>query len=299
MLLIVGALVVLAAIVAGYLMEGGALLALNQPAEFVIIGGAALGSLLISTPLPLPEAHRRQRSARFFKSGPGKQDYLEMLGMMYQTVPRHAAVRRDGARVALRRTRRRARSSRDSRSSSPTTTRVDFFADSVRVIIIGGIGPHDFEALMDVDLEVQHHEALKPAQALAKVGDALPGLGIVAAVLGVVITMGAIDGPAGGDRPQGRRRAGRHVPRHSAVVRLRAADGDAHRAARSTPRAVHEPVHQGGRARALTRASRRRSPSSSRAASMPAELRPTLRRDRAVLPRAAQATPQAAGGMSP
>ena len=61
---------------------------------------------------------------------------------------------------------------------------------------MGGVSPYDLEAMMDVDLEVHHHESLKPAQALAKVGDALPGLGIVAAVLGVVITMGAIDGPA-------------------------------------------------------------------------------------------------------
>src|SRR6185295_1683561 len=73
---------------------------------------------------------------------------------------------------------------------------VDFLADSIKVIIIGGIGAHDFEALMDEDLDVRHHEEAKPAATLSKVADALPGLGIVAAVLGVVITMGAIDGPA-------------------------------------------------------------------------------------------------------
>jgi len=73
---------------------------------------------------------------------------------------------------------------------------VDFLADSIRVIIIGGIGAHDLEALMDADLEVQHHMEGRPAATLGKVADALPGLGIVAAVLGVVITMGAIDGPA-------------------------------------------------------------------------------------------------------
>ena len=72
---------------------------------------------------------------------------------------------------------------------------VDFLADSVKVIIGGGIAPHDLEALMDEDLHVHHEEALRPAGALAKVADALPGLGIVAAVLGVVITMQAIDGP--------------------------------------------------------------------------------------------------------
>ena len=72
---------------------------------------------------------------------------------------------------------------------------VDFLADSVERDHRRRHRPHDLEALMDEDLEVHHHEALRPAQALAKVGDALPGLGIVAAVLGVVITMGAIDGP--------------------------------------------------------------------------------------------------------
>jgi chemotaxis protein MotA len=72
---------------------------------------------------------------------------------------------------------------------------LDFLSDSVKVIIIGGISPHDLEALMDEDLAIQHEIELKPSQGLNKTGDAMPGLGIVAAVLGVVITMGAIDGP--------------------------------------------------------------------------------------------------------
>ena len=72
---------------------------------------------------------------------------------------------------------------------------LDFLSDSVKVIIIGGISPHDLESLMDEDLSVQHEAELKPSATLNKTGDAMPGLGIVAAVLGVVITMGAIDGP--------------------------------------------------------------------------------------------------------
>ena len=84
MLLIVGALVVLASVAGGYLMHGGDLLALNQPSELLIIGGAALGALLISTPLPLLKRIVGSFGS-FFKDGPGKQDYLEMLGMMYQT----------------------------------------------------------------------------------------------------------------------------------------------------------------------------------------------------------------------
>jgi chemotaxis protein MotA len=72
---------------------------------------------------------------------------------------------------------------------------VDFLADSAKVIIVGGISSHDLEALMEEDLKVHHDEALRPSAALAKIGDALPGLGIVAAVLGIVITMGHLDGP--------------------------------------------------------------------------------------------------------
>jgi chemotaxis protein MotA len=70
-----------------------------------------------------------------------------------------------------------------------------FLSDSVKVMIMGGISAHDLEALMDEDLQVHHEEEGKPATTLTRIGDSLPGLGIVAAVLGVVITMGAIDGP--------------------------------------------------------------------------------------------------------
>jgi chemotaxis protein MotA len=73
---------------------------------------------------------------------------------------------------------------------------VDFFSDSVKVITVGAITPHDLENLMNDDLETREHQSLRPAATLAKIADALPGLGIVAAVLGVVNTMGAIDGPA-------------------------------------------------------------------------------------------------------
>jgi len=72
---------------------------------------------------------------------------------------------------------------------------VAFLSDSMKVIIVGGMAPHDLEALMDEDLEVHHHTERAPAGTLSKIGDALPGLGIVAAVLGIVITMQAIDGP--------------------------------------------------------------------------------------------------------
>jgi len=193
MLLIVGCLVVIGSVAGGYMMHGGVLEVLWQPSELLIIGGAAFGSLLISTPMPLLTRMVGQLKA-FFAKGTGRDAYLELLGMQYQL---YKLVQQSGVM------------SLEAHFEDPQKSTVlarypeflarhhalDFLADSVKVIIIGGISPHDLEALMDEDIEVHHEEGLKPAATLTKVGDAMPGMGIVAAVLGVVITMGAIDGP--------------------------------------------------------------------------------------------------------
>lgn len=193
MLLIVGAIIVMGSVIGGYLMHGGEPLVLNQPAEFVIIGGAAVGSLLIGTP---PSVLKRllTQVETLFGSGTPKAEYGELLAMLYQVVK---AAQQSGV-MALE-------THVETPASSPIFSKypkflarhhaVDFMADSVKLIIIGGISPHDLESVMDQDLEVRHHEASKPSNTLNKVADALPGLGIVAAVLGVVVTMGAIDGP--------------------------------------------------------------------------------------------------------
>jgi chemotaxis protein MotA len=193
MMLIVGVLIVLGSVAGGYVMHGGSLMALNQPNELLIIGGSAVGALLISTPLPVIKRLLGGVGA-FFKSGPGKKEYLDLLGMMYSMF----RLTQQSGVMALE-------AHCDDPQASAIFSRyprflanhhaVDFFTDSVRVIIMGGVSPYDLEALMDVDLEIHHHEALKPANTLARISDALPGLGIVAAVLGVVITMQAIDGP--------------------------------------------------------------------------------------------------------
>jgi chemotaxis protein MotA len=194
MLLIVGALIVLGSVAGGYLLEGGHPLVLNQPAEFLIIGGAAVGSLLIGTPVWVLRQLVSQIT-RLFKTPTGKAAYVELLGMLYQI----QKTAQQSGMMAL-----------ESHFEAPEKSSimakypgflarheaVDFLADSIKVVIVGGIASHDLETLMDQDLEVRHHEASRPAQALGKIADALPGLGIVAAVLGVVITMGAIDGPA-------------------------------------------------------------------------------------------------------
>lgn len=194
MILIVGILVVLGSVVGGYLMEGGSLLVLNQPAEFIVIGGAAMGGLLIGTPLGVVKALVAQLLG-LLKPETSKNDYKELLAMLYQLFK---AAQQSGVMALEAHFEKPAESAIMKRYPKFLAKHhaVDFLADSIKVIIIGGIGAHDFESLMEQDLEVHHHEATRPATTLNKVADALPGLGIVAAVLGIVITMGAIDGPA-------------------------------------------------------------------------------------------------------
>ncbi len=217
MFLIVGLLVVIGSVLGGYVMHHGKIALLNQPNEFLIIGGAAIGSMLISTPLPVIMKMLKQ-TVGVLSPGIGRKDYADLLAMLYQL---------------FRLAQQAGIMSLESHFENPKESAIlskypkflarheslDFLSDSIKVIIVGGIAPHDLEALMDEDLHVHHDEARAPAAALTKVGDAMPGLGIVAAVLGIVITMGHRR-PARRDRPPGRRGAGRHVPRHSAVLRL-------------------------------------------------------------------------------
>ena len=193
MLIIVGSIVVIGCVIAGFIWEGGEVLALYQPAELLIIGGAAVGSMLISTPTKIARGILAQAKGAF-GGGTGKAEYVSLLSMLYQLFK---VIQQAGV-MALE-------SHFEDPQNSPIISKfpgflarreaVDFLADSVKVIIVGGIAPHDLENLMDEDCEVHHAEALKPSATLNRVSDALPGLGIVAAVLGVVITMGAIDGP--------------------------------------------------------------------------------------------------------
>jgi len=193
MLIIVGLVIVLGSVVGGYLMAGGNLLVLNQPSEFIVIGGAAIGSLVISTPGAVLKAIVAQIKA-VMGAGFSKADYIDLLSLLYLVFKQ---VQQSGV-MSLE-------AHFEDPAKSPILSRypkflarhdaVDFLADSAKVIIVGGIAAHDLEALMDEDLKVHHDEALRPSVVLTKIGDALPGLGIVAAVLGVVITMGHIDGP--------------------------------------------------------------------------------------------------------
>jgi chemotaxis protein MotA len=187
MFVVVGFVVVIASVLGGYLMHHGKLALLNQPSEFVIIFGAAVGSMLISTPAPVLKKLAGQIVGAL-KPGISKADYADLLALMYQLF---RTAQQSGI-MALE-------SHFENPDQSPVLTKypkflarhesLAFLSDSIKVIIVGGMAPHDLEALMDEDIYVHHTEARAPSTALAKVADAFPGLGIVAAVLGVVITM--------------------------------------------------------------------------------------------------------------
>lgn len=189
-----GILVVLGSVLGGYVLEHGELAVLWQPAEVVIIGGAALGTVLISTPMSTLIKVIKSILKVLTGGGVPKATYVELLSLIYEL---GQTVKKDG-QLALESHMENPHSSAIF-SKYPTFLKnhhaVDFLADTGRVIIMGGVPPYEIEALMDGDLEVHHHEEAQPVSVLQKVGDAMPGLGIVAAVLGIVITMQAIDGP--------------------------------------------------------------------------------------------------------
>ena len=193
MFTIIGIVVVIGAIVAGYLMEHGNLKVLVQPAELVIIGGAALGTVLIANPLHILKAMIGGLAGAFGGSKFSKQVYIDTLKMMYDLLNK---ARKEGL-MALEADVEDAHKSpifsKNATFSKNHHVR-DFVCDSLRMAITG-VDPFELDQLLDLDMEVHHHSASQPIAALSTMADSLPGLGIVAAVLGVVITMGALGGP--------------------------------------------------------------------------------------------------------
>jgi chemotaxis protein MotA len=193
MFAIVGILVVFGCVVAGYLMEHGNIRVLIQPAELVIIGGAALGTVLVANPLHIIKKILGGIGGVFGSSKFGKQTYIDTLKMMYDLLNK---ARKDGLMALEADVEEPEKSAVFSTNAAFLKNHhvCDFVCDSLRMAITG-VDAFDLDQMLDLDLEVQHHDATEPTAALSTMADSLPGLGIVAAVLGVVITMGALGGP--------------------------------------------------------------------------------------------------------
>jgi len=191
---IIGAVILLACIISGYLMEEGNLNVLVQPAELIIIGGAAVGAFIISaTPRVFSLVLKGLASVLGGKSQ-SKAKYLELLSLLYQLFSK---IRKEGL-VSIE-------SDIENPDKSPTFLKypsvlsnnhvLSFICDNLKVIITANVPPHELDNLMEIEIDTHHHQALIPAHSISKVADGLPALGIVAAVLGVVLTMGKIAEP--------------------------------------------------------------------------------------------------------
>jgi chemotaxis protein MotA len=191
---IIGIVVVFGSIVAGYLMEHGNLKVLMQPSELIIIGGAAAGTVLTANPLHILKEIAGGVAGVFGSSKYGKQRYIDTLKMMYELLNK---ARKEGL-VALESDIEEPEKSvlfSNYKDFVKNHHALDFVCDTMRMAVSGGVEVFDLDQMLESDMEVHHHEATQPVSALSTMADSLPGLGIVAAVLGVVITMGALGGP--------------------------------------------------------------------------------------------------------
>ena len=196
MFVIIGFVVVLISVLGGFAEAGGPFLVLIQPAEFMIIGGAALGALLASAPKNVLQQTFTKIMGAIKGETVTKATYLSVLKLLYELL---YMAQKEGLIALEKHIETPAESAIFSKYPETLTrkTLISFMTDTFRMVIIGGIASHDLETLMEGDIDTHHNDIKKPSALLSKIGDTMPGLGIVAAVLGIVITMQAIDGPAG------------------------------------------------------------------------------------------------------
>lgn len=171
---------------------GGHLDVLVQPWEFVIIGGSAMGTFIIANPMPVIKDSGKAFMEAMKNKAPKEQDYLDVIGLLY---------------LLMQEVKAKPRAEIEAHIDDPENSvifqaypdilanndKLSFIADYVRLIILGNARPHEIEALMDEEIHTISHDKLKPYQALQAMADGLPALGIVAAVLGVIKAMGALD----------------------------------------------------------------------------------------------------------
>lgn len=194
MLIIIGYIVVLICVFGGFALGGGHLAAVFQPIELMIIGGAALGSLIVGNRGSVLKALAKALPKVFRGEKTSKATYINLLGLLYNLLNK---ARQQGMMSI--------ESDIEEPESSPIFTNyptlmtehhiIEFICDYFRLIITSNMQPFQLEALMDMEIESHHEEEMIPVNTITKIADAMPAFGIVAAVLGVVHTMESINLP--------------------------------------------------------------------------------------------------------
>jgi chemotaxis protein MotA len=190
--ILIGLVVTLGCVLGGFMAMGGHLDVLMQPFELLIIGGAALGTFLVANPLSTVKDAGKATMEAIKGAVPKEKDYLEVLGVLHSLMRELRTKPRNEVEAHI-----------DNPNESPLFQAYPtvlknydltaFICDYCRIIIIGNARPFEIEALMDEEIHTIKHDKMKSYHAMVQVGDGLPALGIVAAVLGVVKAMGALD----------------------------------------------------------------------------------------------------------
>ncbi len=194
MLVILGYVLVCGAVFGGFALAGGHLAALLQPVELLMIGGAAVGSFLVGNNGKAIKATLQALPTLFKGSVYNKDLYMELMSLLFEVLSK---VRKEGLMSI--------EGDIDAPQESPLFSKypgvlgdhhvVEFMTDYLRLMVSGNMDAFQIENLMDNEIETHHHEGMVPAACIAKLGDALPAFGIVAAVMGVVHTMESVGIP--------------------------------------------------------------------------------------------------------
>jgi chemotaxis protein MotA len=191
---IIGIVIVLACVIGGFLMIQGPLAVLVQPSEFVVIGGAAFGSMIAANPIKLLMLLLKKLPMVLKGSPYNKQGFSELLRLQYEVFINA----KKGGLLSIE-------EDVNSPAASPIFSKypkfvanhhaTEFFCDAMKMLVNGAAEAEELEIAMETEMETHHQESAIVPALLNRVSDSLPGLGIVAAVLGIVVTMQHLDGP--------------------------------------------------------------------------------------------------------
>jgi chemotaxis protein MotA len=188
-----GAIIILMCVFGGYMWAGGRLLAIWQPAEIMIIVGAALGSVIVGNPPQVLKEMRRQLGMMISQPKDEQLYYMELMAVL---------------QILLETVRSGGFKSLDKHIESPEESDlfnryprvsgdyrlVSFITDNLRLMAMGQMSPHELEGLLEQEIHAIEQDLLLPSRSLQRTAEALPGFGILAAVMGIIITMQSIDG---------------------------------------------------------------------------------------------------------